>query len=267
MRCVRCGYGWVPEGIAITTAGLSIYEDSSRALFDEQSDYYLDEGASDAARDKLAWVRRYVEHGRLLDVGAGFGHFVHAAAAHFAAAGLEPSPMAVEWARRQFGAAVQVGTLDAYAAANEGRIDVLTMFDVIEHLDDPRATLGHCHRALSPGGWLFLSTPDFGSVVARLLGRHWYYLDLEQHVSLFSAANLTRLLDACGFDVVEQRTFGRRYRAGYIERRLLELGRENTLLKLAGLAARPLRLTPNAHVAINLGDVMGIVARVKVGGR
>ena len=261
MRCVRCGYGWVPEGIVITAAGLSIYEDSSRALFDEQSDYYLDEGAEAAARDKLAWVQRHAARGRLLDVGAGFGHFVHAAAGHFDARGFEPSPMAVDWARRHFGAAVEAGTLDAHAAANEGRIDVITMFDVIEHLDDPRAALRHGHRALAPDGWLFLSTPDFGSLVAQLLGRHWYYLDLEQHVSLFSAANLSSLLQQVGFDIVERRTLGRSYRASYIERRLLELGRENTPLKLAGLAARPLRLVPDRHLSINLGDVMGIAAR------
>ena len=260
MRCTRCGFGWVAEGLVRTASGLSIYEDASRALFEEQADYYLDEGANDAAADKLAWVRRHVARGRLVDVGAGFGHFVHAAAAHFDAAGLEPSPMAVEWARRQFAAALEVGTLDAYAAANEGRVDVITMFDVIEHLDDARTALRNCHRALSPGGWLFLSTPDFGSLVARLLGRHWYYLDLEQHVSLFSAANLSTLLEQNGFAVVDRRAFGRRYRASYVERRLLELGRENAVLKVAGLAARPLRLVPDRHLSINLGDVMGIAA-------
>jgi len=261
VRCVQCGYGWIPEGLALTAAGLSIYEDGARALFQEQADYYLDEGAMDAARDKLAWVRRQAAGGQLLDVGAGFGHFARAAAEYFDVVGLEPSPFAVEWARRHLAAPLEVGTLDRRAGGYQRRFDAITMFDVIEHLDDPRAALQNCYRCLAPGGRLFLSTPNFGSLVARLLGRHWYYLDLEQHVSLFSASNLTRLLADSGFDVTNRRTFGRRYRASYIERRLVELGRENPLLKLAGIAARPLRLAPDAHVTINLGDVMGIAAR------
>jgi 2-polyprenyl-3-methyl-5-hydroxy-6-metoxy-1,4-benzoquinol methylase len=261
VRCDRCGYGWVREGLAVTAAGLSIYEDASRALFDEQADYYLDEGALDAARDKLTWVRRHVGGGRLLDVGAGFGHFVHEASASFDATGIEPSPLAIGWARQHFSAPIVPGGLDAHVNAYEGRFDVITMFDVIEHLERPRAALQNCHRYLRSNGWLFLSTPDFGSLMARALGRHWYYLDLEQHVSLFAASHLTTLLQECGFDVVERRTFGRRYRASYVRRRLLELGRENTLLKLAGIAAAPLRLVADRHLTINLGDVMGIAAR------
>jgi hypothetical protein len=90
VRCVQCGYGWIPEGLAVTAAGLSIYEDGARALFQEQADYYLDEGAMEAARDKLAWVRSQAAGGRLLDVGAGFGHFARAAAEYFGDVGIWP---------------------------------------------------------------------------------------------------------------------------------------------------------------------------------
>ena len=71
--------------------------------------------------------------------------------------------------------------------------------------------LQRCHRYLTPGGHLFITTPDTSAPVARLLGSHWYYIDLLEHVSLFSPANLTRLLAECGFRVVERRTIGRRY--------------------------------------------------------
>ena len=101
---------------------------------------------------------------------------------------------------------------------------------------------------------------DMGSFVATVLGRDWYYVDLEQHISMFSTANLTRFLSAHGFRLIDRRTFGRQYRLSYIERRLNDLGRENMAMRIAHLAAMPLRLAPHLHVPINLHDVVGLAA-------
>jgi hypothetical protein len=96
--------------------------------------------------------------------------------------------------------------------------------------------------------------------VARLLGSHWYYVDLLEHISLFTTANLARLLQECGFRVIERRTIGRRYRVSYIERRLRGLSRDSRLLRAAHVATLPLRLAREARITLNLGDVAGIVA-------
>jgi hypothetical protein len=113
---------------------------------------------------------------------------------------------------------------------------------------------------LTDGGYLFITTPDASAPIARLLGSHWYYIDLLEHISLFTTANLIRLLRDCGFRVLERRTFGRRYRLSYIERRLQGLARDSLLLRAAHVAALPLRLAREARVTLNLGDVTGIVA-------
>lgn len=245
-----------------TRSGASIYEDEAGTLFETQADYYRDVGADEAARAKLAWVRTFAPpRGRLLDIGANFGQFVKHAQAYYDAMGIEPSPAAVREGRARIGDALQVGSVYDDAPQFAGRFDAITLFDVIEHLPDPRAALHQCRRFLAPGGRVFITTPDSGSVMARLLGTGWYYLDLEQHISIFSEANLRRLLADCGLGVAERRTVGRRYRLGYIERRLGELGRGSVLLRAAHLAARPMRWLPDAHVAINLHDVVGLVAR------
>jgi hypothetical protein len=93
-----------------------------------------------------------------------------------------------------------------------------------------------------------------------VLGAHWYYVDLLEHISLFTTANLTRLLNECGFRVIDRRTIGRRYRLSYIERRLRGLSRDSLVLRAAHLASLPLRLTGQARIRLNLGDVAGIVA-------
>ena len=97
------------------------------------------------------------------------------------------------------------------------------------------------------------------------MGARWHYLDLTQHVSVFSVRNLARMLDECGFSMVSRRTIGRRYRFSYIERRLRTQGRVNGLMRAAHVGAVPMRLFPRQRVTINLGDVMGIVAELRDG--
>jgi 2-polyprenyl-3-methyl-5-hydroxy-6-metoxy-1,4-benzoquinol methylase len=261
-RCLDCRFAWIPQGILRTATGWSLYDDpASSFMLDEQSDYYSDESALDAAREKAAWVRGDAPAGSpLLDVGANIGFFVKEAGTWFDARGIEPSPVLAQWARTHLQAPVDTGSIYDDRADFRARFGVITLFDVIEHLDDPRAALQRCREYLKPGGRLFITTPDTGSAMARLLGRHWYYLDFAQHVSLFNAGNLRRLLADTGFVVQETRTLGRRYKLSYIVRRLGELGAAQPVLRLAHVAARPLLLWPDAHIRINLRDVMGIAA-------
>lgn len=261
LRCTACGFAWVPDGVLQTARALSIYEDQEFDLYSRETDYYRDEGAEDAARAKVEWVGRFVRAGgRLLDVGANVGTFVRHAAERFDAVGIDPNPGAVAWGREHIGGHVEVGSIQQEVAGFVGRFDVLTMFDVIEHLDDPAAALQQCRRYLRSGGMLFITTPDIGSVSARLLGRAWYYVDLEQHVSMFSGATLSALLRSHDFDIINRRTFGRRYRFSYIERRLKDLSHQSGLLRVLHALAVPLRLSPGRHIHINVGDVIGIAA-------
>lgn len=262
-RCTRCRCAWIVQGVARTDSGRTIYEDSAPVFFDDtQADYYRDETAVDAARAKLTWVRRTVPDGAaLLDVGANFGLFVREAAAVYAAVGIEPSPTVVEWARREIGAPLEVGSIDDELSRFHGRFDAVTLFDVIEHLPDPDRVFARCRACLRPGGHLFVTTPDIGSLMARALGRAWYYIDMAEHVALFDRTAIAAILDRAGFEVLEMRAIGRTYRGSYIERRLAYLGRQSAALRLAHIAALPLRLVPAARVPINLGDVMAVVAR------
>ena len=263
MRCPSCGFAWVAAGLMRTSSGLSIYEDSTRALFEDFADYYRDASADDAAVTKLNWVGEFVQGGRLLDVGANYGHFISHAVDRFDAIGMEPSPQAVDWARTNLRALIERGSIGDDRSDFAGRFDVITMFDVIEHLESPLVALQQCRRFLAPHGRLFITTPDAGSVMARLLGRAWYHYDLEQHISIFSVANLQRVLEACGFTVIQKRRLTRRYRFSYIDRRLRDLGRESMLFRTAHAVAFPLRLFPQRRIAINLHDVIGVVARLR----
>ena len=260
-RCPRCRFAWIQEGVATAAPGVSIYESATPPFLSAvEADYYQDEGAVDAAREKVAWVSRHVPTGStVLDVGANVGHFVREAAPGLAATGIEPSPSIIEWAHARH-LPIEHGSIYDDDSARHARYDAVTFFDVLEHLPNPGRALEVCRRYLTPRGRLFITTPDTGSLSARILGRHWYYVNLHEHVALFDRRNLADLLSRCGFALVEATTCGRRYRLSYIERHLGVLAGDSHLLRALHLAARPLRLLPRARARINLGDVMGIVA-------
>ena len=154
LRCRACGFAWVPQGVARTDTGESIYESDEPIFFtDEQKDYYRDEVTVDAARAKLAWVARFVPPGSaLLDVGANFGHFIREAQTQYDAIGIEPSAAVVSWGREHLNVRLEQGSIETDNPAYAGRFGAVTMFDVIEHLPDPRAALQRCRRYLAGGG-------------------------------------------------------------------------------------------------------------------
>lgn len=265
-RCRACGFAWVLQGLTRAPSGRSLYEDEMWQ-FDEYADYYEDESTIEAARDKLRWIADHTRAGgRLLDVGANVGYFSTEASTRYEVTGIEPSAGTVARGRAQLQAPIEVGSIYDERPDFHGRFDVIAMFDVLEHLPDPRGALDRCHDYLAPGGRLFITTPDLDSVMARLLGSHWYYVDLIQHIALFGRSNLRALLEERGFSLVSRRTIGRQYRISYIERRLRTLAAETAALKVAHLASRPLLRWPDALVSLNLGDVMGIAAEATATG-
>jgi 2-polyprenyl-3-methyl-5-hydroxy-6-metoxy-1,4-benzoquinol methylase len=143
---------------------------------------------------------------RLLDVGAALGLFVERArAAGWQAVGLEPSPWAADYARDVLRQPVRTGKLPDVGVPEES-CDVVTLWEVLEHLPDPRDTLSSIRRVLTPGGVLALSTPDAGSAVARLLGSRWPgWTKIPEHLYFFDRATLRRLLMETGFVVESMR--------------------------------------------------------------
>jgi len=265
-RCPFCRHIQVPAGIAQTDSGKSIYEEENASIFEGEgtAEYYFDEGATDAAERKLKFVTRWANSGgQLLDIGANYGQFLFAASTAFQCAGLEPNPSAVAWSRSNLKVNNAVGSIYNLSPHCPEPVQVMTAWDVIEHLDDPRRALAECRRNLEPGGWIFLSTPDAGSIVGRIMGHRWHYQDPVQHINLLSRYNLDRLLRESGFRVAGHITFGRSYRVSYIVSRLIFLLEQHPL----GAVVRTLRHLPlfinRAHVSIKLWDVVGVAAQAK----
>ena len=138
---------------------------------------------------------------RLLDAGAGRGRFVAAACrAGYAATGLEPSARGVAAARGVYAVELERTGIEAAEIA-PASLDAISLWHVLEHVEDPGAALRALRGWLAPGGVLLVGVPNLASWQARLGGGGWYHLDLPRHRTHFTPAGLEALLGASGFEV------------------------------------------------------------------
>jgi 2-polyprenyl-3-methyl-5-hydroxy-6-metoxy-1,4-benzoquinol methylase len=209
-----------------------------------------------ADRERLARLRRHVDSGRLLDVGAATGTFLEVARESFAdASGIEPDPITSAQARAA-GHAVATGTLDDLTRPYGG-IDAITMLHVIEHLDSPHRTLQRVHDLLRPGGVVMIETPTIDCVWFRIAPARWRQL-IPDHYYFFSRATLTALLERIGFEPLEHVKVGRRVSLRFAADRARRSG-----LPLASAlppAFNALKIEDRT-IRLNPGDIMSVVAR------
>ncbi|UCG25460.1 MAG: class I SAM-dependent methyltransferase [Chloroflexota bacterium] len=192
----------------------------------------------------------------LLDVGAYIGVFVAVARSRdWQALGIEPSLWASTFAKERDLPVVQ-GTLDAQELDGR-RFDVITMWDVVEHLDDPMAEVAKARRLLNPGGIVAVHTMDVNSLMARLMGSRWPWL-MDMHVQYFSRESLRRLLLQNDLEVIWIGVEGRYLSLGYLASRVAALSRP--LGRLVSGVVEGLGLS-DTTVPVNFGDLFTIYAR------
>ena len=193
---------------------------------------------------------------RLLDVGCHIGVMVELAQARgWDAWGVEPSTWAAEQARAR-GLHVLTGTL-ADVGLEANYFDVVTMWDVIEHLTDPAAEIRQMHRVLKPGGILAIHTIDIESLFARLMGPRWPWL-MEMHLYYFSPRTLGKMLEHAGFKVIRSSAQGRFLRLGYLATRIEPYSK--LLFRMLDATFTRLKLCSVA-VPVNFGDLFTLYAR------
>ena len=147
----------------------------------------------------LALLQAHAGPGRrLLEVGTGAGLFLKAASrAGWEASGLELSDEGAAFARDRLG--LDVRSEREVMSFPPETFDVAVMFDVIEHLFDPRAVLEATRRALRPSGVLVVTTPNFNALSRFVLGIDWAVLSPLEHTYYYTEVTLAAMLKASGF--------------------------------------------------------------------
>ncbi len=261
-RCAGCGLVFVSPRIAPA----AIPEVYGEAYW--RSPSAKDHGYTDYRADAELWLRTYRRRARVLDglveapakvldVGCAAGFFGEVMREEgFDAWGIELSAAIAEEARSRLGdERIHLGTLDD-APFPESSFDLVTLWDVVEHLHDPVGSLRRARELLAPGGLLLLETQNVESRFARLMGRRWQHFKQAEHLWHFSPSTAGRLLKAAGFEPIRRtaRRAGKYVSLGFVVERSARVAPALSRL------LRPLsRIDSAAYV--NLFDEMIVVAR------
>jgi len=154
-------------------------------------------------RTRQRRVQRFVPAGALLDIGSGDGRFVqHMASEGWQATGLDFSPAAQALAQaRRSNARFLCGSIFDHEFKPES-IDVVTLWQVLEHIGEPREFLERTHALMRPGGVFVAAVPNIEGLSARLTGKRWWGLDVPRHLVHYSPRTLCRGLERAGFTVL-----------------------------------------------------------------
>jgi len=201
VRCAACSLVWLQN----PPAPADIHQHYTDAY------HQLISAAGDASPEARWGFRRdaiaqYKHAGSLLDLGCSSGAFLSFMRSPFwKLSGVEMSPEGAQAAAASSGAAVFTGSvLDAQFPKKS--FDVITCFDVLEHLYEPRRVMARIAEWLKPGGIFYVLVPNIDSAEARVFRSYWHGLELPRHLFHYSPASLTFLAVSAGLVPVSVET-------------------------------------------------------------
>ena len=214
VACTGCGLVYVNPRLRDELIGEFYQSDAYQFMFENMLMKSVDYRLAVVAQRKFDSVARCVRSGnpRVLDVGCGIGEFLSIAKAHgWQTIGIEFSPRAVAFARRNFGLDVLTQPVKECGFA-AGEFDLATMWGVLEHLTNPLEVMSDVRQCLADDGLLAVEVPSYDCLLVRYL-RHRpeqadRIVDGWGHLMLFSQPLICRMLTESGFEVLETNSLG-----------------------------------------------------------
>ena len=183
--CGDCGFGWqhpLPSSNEI------------RDYYERNTPYNI-HGENEKEQSSLKRIQRInqlkPERGRLLDVGSGLGYFLKEAKKDgWDVVGLEPQKSAALYCQDQFEIKVHTGHIQNLKLES---FDVVTLWDVWEHVHDPLVFLDQCLKLITPGGLLVVAIPNASGWPARIFRGQWRYV-MKTHLNYFTLSFVNRIV-------------------------------------------------------------------------
>ncbi len=204
-------------------------------------------------------IKKYKDNGALLDLGCATGAFLETATRYWKVFGVDISEYATSQAKLK--------NLDVFCGnLNDSpyikyKFDVITLWDTIEHISNPKLTIRQSSKILNQGGILTLTTGDVGSVFSKLCGRFWHLYNIPQHLSFFDKFTVSKMLEDEGFIVREILYLPINLTLDYLLFRLITFYNLGFLRPLYKYLKQLNILDKNIN--INLYDIMFVVAQKK----
>lgn len=192
LRCPTCSLVWLSHPPEPAEIHLHYTEAYDRLI------------SASGQNSPIRWIHRnaalapYKQSGSILDLGCSSGAFLQSLSGkNWKLYGVEMSAESAKEARATTGATVFVGEiLDAQFPPES--FDVITCFDVLEHLYEPRRVMAKVAEWLKPGGIFYVLVPNIDSAEGRVFGSYWHGLELPRHLFHYCPASLEFLAQSAG---------------------------------------------------------------------
>ncbi|KAB8027997.1 class I SAM-dependent methyltransferase [Fluviispira multicolorata] len=195
----------------------------------------------------------------ILDIGCAGGAFPKAA--HdlgFKVIGIEPNKWLVNEGIKKYNIDLKSGILSDFNFQKEN-FNIITLWDVIEHLTNPEEVLHSISHIIKNDGYLLINYPDVNSLACKLMRSKWpFYLNV--HLFYFNRKTINKFLDNCGFKVISCEPFWQTLELGYILKRASAYFK---IFKIAYFISKKIKLD-KIPFKYNLGQTF-IIAQKKAG--
>jgi 2-polyprenyl-3-methyl-5-hydroxy-6-metoxy-1,4-benzoquinol methylase len=189
-----------------------IYEDE----YFQKGKYINDIAQNKEQHRRLQMIRKFVpENSKVLDFGCATGSFIKEARSAYEMWGTDISFDAISYLQEEYQAEknhffkVDPTSKNNFSFIEDEFFDAITLWDVIEHLEDPFSMLEQINKKLKKNGFLFISTPNAGSLISKLMGSRWAFMTPPEHLVFFNQYNLQLLAARLNLDCKKWITLGK----------------------------------------------------------
>ncbi|MDA3909768.1 MAG: class I SAM-dependent methyltransferase [Bacteroidales bacterium] len=199
VTCHNCGFVFIPQYYR-KNIHYEDYRDEAVLKSVRQGNNYI---KIRRHRLRLKLIQNYVKTGKLYDVGVGWGHFLYTAKLMgFDTTGVEVSALMYYYSTNDLHLNV---VNDNFLNLNlpSKTWDVVTMWDVLEHIANPKEVLRRVHKMLKDDGYFVFQVPQIDSKVAKKQKEKWSSMLSIEHINYFSKKSIDKLLTQEGFEIIK----------------------------------------------------------------
>lgn len=243
VRCLNCSH------VFCSPLPKNIYKNYEDVVDSQYLHYTI--SIRDSANIILPMIKKIIPTGKVLDVGCATGEFLSVAREFgYAVEGLELSRWSSKIAKNKKIKVYRM-LLKTLASRYSERYDVVTLFGVVEHFENPKKEMEYIKKILKPGGIVVIWTGDVNSISSHILKRNWWYWQ-GQHIQYFSSKSLNVLAKKCGLKHLFTKTYPFVARYGLVENSLSRYFLGPLIMKLL----RPIFLIKSKWILYLPGEML-----------
>ncbi len=215
VKCNNCGLIYINPRIKSDNIIKGYSEGKDEAFVSQE------EGRIITFERCLKIVEKYKKEGKILDIGTAGGTFLNVAKKRgWSVYGVEPNKWLCEWGKKNYDINIKQGTLLDHKFEN-GFFNVITLWDVLEHVPDPKKILEECYRILKSDGLLVINYPNIGSWISKVMRSKWVFL-LSVHLYYFTPKTIKEMLKKTKFSIIKTKPHFQTLQLGYLIFRMKE---------------------------------------------